>query len=198
MARKRKKGCSMRKGSVFERKMCKMLSLWWTRGKRDDVFWRTSGSGARATTRSKQGKRTHGQYGDVQAVDSIGEPLTKLVVIELKCGYNKGSLADLVYRWDDEKPCLFEKFIRQAEKESAAREGRSNEEWILLVKQDYKEVILLTTQDIWESIVRLDTDYWIPGVLHFSRESNTIVAMTWKRFKKLVSRRRIIKWAANL
>ncbi len=61
----------MPKGSNFEREICKLLSLWWTNDKRDDIFWRTSGSGARATTRSKTKQKTFGQYGDVQATDPI-------------------------------------------------------------------------------------------------------------------------------
>jgi len=43
----------MAKGSSFEREICTILSKWWTNNERDDVFWRTAGSGARATTRSK-------------------------------------------------------------------------------------------------------------------------------------------------
>ena len=76
---KKKKGGGHAKGSQFERTVCKDLSLWWTKGKRDDVFWRTSGSGARAKTRSKTGEKTFGQYGDVQATDPIGQPLICLL-----------------------------------------------------------------------------------------------------------------------
>jgi len=42
----------MAKGGEFERDISRFLSRWWTYGERDDVFWRTSASGARATTRS--------------------------------------------------------------------------------------------------------------------------------------------------
>ena len=81
----------MPKGASFERQICKTLSLWWTGGKRDDVFWRSSQSGGRATQRAKSGKTTFGSWGDIAAVDPIGLPLLKLVTIELKRGYSKHS-----------------------------------------------------------------------------------------------------------
>ena len=76
------------KGSEYERTVCKRLSLWWTDGERDDIFWRTAGSGAWATTRGKKGEKTYGSYGDVAALDPIGEPLIKLVTIEIKRGHS--------------------------------------------------------------------------------------------------------------
>jgi len=75
------------KGPKFERDFCKELSLWWTYGEMDDVFWRTAGSGARATTRMKKGIRTADSYGDITSLRSNGKPLTKTVLLELKRGY---------------------------------------------------------------------------------------------------------------
>lgn len=81
------------KGPAYEREFCKQLSLWWSHGKKDDVFWRTPGSGARATVRMKVGMLTADSYGDVGAVRAMGKPLTKTTLIELKRGYTgkKGS-----------------------------------------------------------------------------------------------------------
>jgi len=88
------------KGGDFEREICKKLSLWWSKGlgeaPRDDVFWRTSQSGGRATQRMKKGIPTHGSYGDISAVDSIGEPLLKLFTIELKRGSSHSCPGDLI------------------------------------------------------------------------------------------------------
>lgn len=80
---------SSAKGSTFEREIATQLSLWFTGGKNDRVFWRSASSGAMATTRSKQGKTTSGGYGDITAIDPIGAPLTDRCVIELKKGYNE-------------------------------------------------------------------------------------------------------------
>ena len=79
------------KGSAFEREISKQLSLWWTEGERDDVFWRTNASGARFTARRKQGKSTEGQGGDITCTDPIGRALTDLFSIELKTGYSSKS-----------------------------------------------------------------------------------------------------------
>src|SRR3954464_11883516 len=84
------------KGASFERDLCKRLSLWWTDGERDDVFWRTSQSGGRATSRTKKGKKTKNSYGDICAVDPIGQPLLDLITFEVKRGYNKDSFTDLL------------------------------------------------------------------------------------------------------
>jgi hypothetical protein len=85
----------MPKGASFEREICKKLSEWWEPG-RDDIFWRTHSSGARATSRHKLGKTTHGQNGDVCATDPIGIPLTKLITFSLKRGYSRYSPFDIL------------------------------------------------------------------------------------------------------
>lgn len=84
-----KKGGGGQKGSSFERKIAKKLSLWWTDNQRDDIFWRTSGSGARATSRSKKNKKTAYEYGDITFTDPIGKSLIDLFLIECKKGYSK-------------------------------------------------------------------------------------------------------------
>jgi len=79
------------KGAQFERDISRILSLWWTHDARDDVFWRTSQSGGRATIRSQKGLRTYGAYGDITAIDPIGVPLLKVFTIELKRGNTIGT-----------------------------------------------------------------------------------------------------------
>jgi len=128
------------KGSAFEREICKELSLWWTNGKSDDVFWRTAGSGARATTRRKSGKKTFGQAGDIQATDPIGQPLIDLCNIELKRGYSKSNLFELVDAPKGRKPCMYEQFIMQA-MEDAEKAGVPY--WILIVKRDRRVPIII-------------------------------------------------------
>ena len=87
------------KGAEFERDICKKLSLWWTEGERDDVFWRTSGSGSRATTRGKLSIDTAYSHGDVTFIDPIGKPFIDACLIELKRGYTDSiSILDLLDR----------------------------------------------------------------------------------------------------
>lgn len=125
----------MAKGSSFEREVSKLLSLWFSEGKRDDLFWRTPGSGGRATSRNKAGKSTKGQYGDIFASDIEGKILEDNWNIELKTGYSKKSKKDLtdkkgkrakiIYRWDildlidsDQKTPTFISFWNQTERDA--------------------------------------------------------------------------------
>lgn len=131
------------KGSSFERDMCRTLSLWWSKGKRDDIFWRSSNSGGRATVRSRAGRGTFGQYGDVQATDPIGQPLLDLCTIELKRGYNRVSVADALdappraaNQWMD--------WVYQA-KEEASNAGVRN--WMLITRRDRRdEIVFIPTE----------------------------------------------------
>lgn len=134
----------MAKGSSFEREVCRRLSLWWTDGADDDVFWRTSNSGGRATARHRKGKRTQGHHGDVAAVDGRGEALTKLLIIELKRGYNHLSLQDLLdvpvgkkggnagENWTD--------WLTKAQRDHEAAGSRS---WLMIVRRDRREPLVI-------------------------------------------------------
>lgn len=124
------------KGSSFEREICKILSLWWTDGTRDDIFWRTSGSGARAKTRSKKNQTTFGQYGDIQATDPIGQPLLDIMSIELKRGYSKSSFADMFDKPAKAAQQIFESFLEQALQDSI---NANTPYWVLIVRRDRKE-----------------------------------------------------------
>lgn len=79
----------MGKGADFEREISRVLSLWWTDGKRDDIFYRTQASGARFTSRNKAKKETAFQAGDITFSDPIGKPLIDCWCIEDKTGYSK-------------------------------------------------------------------------------------------------------------
>jgi len=79
-----KSGGGPRKGASFERFVCKGLSLWISGGERDDIFWRTSLSGGRATIGLRSGMTRLRQAGDVAAIDSLGERLLNHIVIECK------------------------------------------------------------------------------------------------------------------
>lgn len=73
------------KGAAYERMICKRLSLWVSGLERDDLFWRSSMSGGRATVyRKGGGTRVHAQAGDISAVDPQGADLLKLFTIEVK------------------------------------------------------------------------------------------------------------------
>jgi hypothetical protein len=123
----------MAKGSSFERDVCKRLSLWWTSDKRDDIFWRTASSGARATQRRKQGKRTANSYGDVCATDPIGQPLIDLLSIELKRGYNRTHFADPFDAPEMSQPSAWESFVLKASRDATVARSFS---WMLITRRD--------------------------------------------------------------
>lgn len=107
------------KGSSYEREICRLLSLWWTEGVSDDYFWRTAGSGAMAKTRSKVGKKTHGHYGDIQAVHPDGEPLIRVCLFELKRGYKNWSPLDVIDKGKRSATQTLEKFFAQMDEDKA-------------------------------------------------------------------------------
>ena len=76
-------GGGKQKGSVWERKCCKLLSLWITNGKKADCLWRSALSGGRATVARKRGELVR-QAGDICAVSPEGHSLTDIYYIECK------------------------------------------------------------------------------------------------------------------
>jgi len=106
----------MGKGSQNERDKCQEWSLWWTGGRREDVFWRTSGSGARARSRVGRGKNVLHGYGDLMAEDPEGEALPACCTFEFKKGYPSLSLLDCIASRQAE-PLLIS-FLKQVERDS--------------------------------------------------------------------------------
>ncbi len=127
------------KGSRYEREVCKQLGKWWSGGIRDDIFWRTSGSGARATVRSAKGQKTSGQYGDVSAIDSIGEPLLQVFSIELKRGYSANSFGDMFDFPAKAKKQKWEVFYSQAK---ASAEASGARYWMLIWRRDRRKALV--------------------------------------------------------
>jgi hypothetical protein len=132
------------KGQNFEREICTRLSRWWTDGRRDDVFWRSAGSGARATTRSKRGRQTANQHGDVTAVDSIGAPLIDLFTIEIKRGYSDSTCQDLLDRREGAAELYYERWIINAMRDCQLAGAAG---WLLIVRRDRHEPL------IWMEVV---------------------------------------------
>ena len=139
----------MAKGINFERDICKQLSLWWSNGKTDDIFWRTSGSGARAKTRSKTGQATFGQYGDVQATDPIGQPLLDVCNIELKRGYSTQTIAHLLDTLPGNKLQTYELFIKQAIQD---HKKAGSYFWMLIVKRDRRQPMVYIPMKFYREI----------------------------------------------
>lgn len=144
-----RKGGGSSKGSSFERDICKQLSRWWTEEARDDVFWRTAGSGGRATNRAKTGQQTAGAYGDISFTDPIGADLLKICCFELKRGYGQWCVLDLIDRKPDAKPCTPVLFWRQAVKSAADANVRHP---IVIFRRDQKQTAVMVGGDFMLAI----------------------------------------------
>jgi hypothetical protein len=72
------------KGQQFERDICRDLSLWVSRGKSKNLFWRSSQSGGRATTLRRKGENLSVHAGDICAIDKRGEQFIKYFFVETK------------------------------------------------------------------------------------------------------------------
>ena len=74
----------MGKGASYERQMCRKLSLWLSHGEHEDLLWRSSISGGRATVALKAGRKLSRQAGDISAIAPLGHILTDRFFLELK------------------------------------------------------------------------------------------------------------------
>lgn len=133
------------KGGAFEREVCKLLSLWWTNDERDDVFYRSASSGGRATARSRRGKNTANSHGDIMAVDPIGQPLIDLICFEIKRGYNRCTIHDLIDRPDHAAKQEWEKWIEQAEESC---KGAGSYSWAIIHQRDRRDPIISMPQKL--------------------------------------------------
>ena len=79
----RRGGFGKRKGSGFEREICKILSLWVSGGHKEDVFWRSAMSGGRATVHHRKGTAIR-QAGDICAVAPEGHEFSEAWFVECK------------------------------------------------------------------------------------------------------------------
>jgi len=180
------------KGPEFERDICHQLSMWWSEGQRDDIFWRTANSGGRAIQR--KGKSTFGQYGDVQATDPLGQALIDLCTIELKRGYNNASLSDLLDKPTNTQS-LYKRFIAQAIENSQKAKTFF---WMLIVKRDRRLPLVILPYGLWKAIKGNQTKIlFCPGaIIRFGKKPQNhcfIFVVSLDQFFKNVSYKNIIQ-----
>lgn len=157
-----------KKGGGFERKMCKRLSLWYSHGERDDIFWRTAGSGARATCRMKQGLMTADSAGDMCAIHESAKRLTAKSIWEFKRGYTskKGTtgsinIISIVDKLTAEKdPILVNWFIKL--KKEMRQHGRKY--GFIIFQRDRKNACIAITNKTFNYLrARNKRKYFFPS-----------------------------------
>lgn len=169
------------KGPRYERDVCRALSNWWAAG-RDDIFWRTHGSGARATSRAKSGKRTAGQYGDVCASDPAGAPLIAAITWSLKRGYADATLQDLV-DYGGRGP--WAAWIAEAEKTALSADTPF---WAVVSKRNNREAVMVIPRTLARRLYIVSE----PWVFQF----RDICVLTFAKFLEEISPREVRDAAA--
>lgn len=151
----------MAKGGSYEREVAKFLSLWWTQDEKepsDAVFWRTSNSGGRATVRGKKKLKTKSQYGDLCATDPIGQPFIDCFTIEIKRGYSKLTIQDLLEGGKiSPKVPSYANWIGQARR---SHEGSGSMSWAIIHKRDKRNAIVTMPWSMTQ-LLALDADFHI-------------------------------------
>lgn len=173
----------MAKGAGFERHIAKVLGRWWTNGERDDIFWRTSQSGGRATIRKRKGKSTKNQDGDLCATDPIGQPLIDKTTIELKVGYNGWTIKEVIDKKEGVHSTL-EKFFEQCERE---KESQGKDCWWLITRQDRRETLIFMNHQFWKWLkprIEIPEDTSMIFILH--SKFGYIHVMNLDRFLQIV------------
>lgn len=172
------------KGSEFERQLCKKLSMWWSNGTRDDLYWRSSMSGGRATIRGRQHKSTAGHYGDITSTDTVGRELTQLFVLEAKRGYQECSVGDLLDAGPRNKP-MIEEWFQQAihERELAQVPG-----WLLITRRNNRETVVFMPWDMFQLLCSYGAklNHSRP-FLKFSNGEQFVFGTTLDNFLRVVS-----------
>lgn len=127
----------MAKGGAWEREISDTLSEWWSGSDEESLFWRTSQSGGRATVRTRKGKKTRGQHGDITSTDPSSEPMTRLFTIEAKRGYAGQTINELVDRTGHLNPHkdTLEHWIWKLEKQSPTPY------WLLIHRRNKREAL---------------------------------------------------------
>jgi hypothetical protein len=152
---KKRSARGSKKGTPYERQICKLLSLWWTNGEKEDVFWRTSNSGGRATVRGS----LKNQHGDVTATDPIGLPLIEKVLIEVKRGYSRDNIQNVFDAFDTTlKEQQYETWFKKCDVDVKAA-GIKKNSWIIIVKRDRRADLVMMPRRQWRLFALDDHDF---------------------------------------
>lgn len=132
--RTRRPGRGKAKGSAFERKICKELSLWVSHGKREDLFWRSAMSGGRTTVGARKGKDFKKHAGDISATHVDGHKLTDEFFVECKFVKDLG-----LHRFFLGLSCPLQSFYRIAKEQASVHDL----EPMVIAQQNFSQVIVV-------------------------------------------------------
>lgn len=173
-----------KKGGKYEKEVCKHLSLWWTDGNRDDIFYSTHGSGNRATIRAKQGLCTENMCGDVCASAEIGFAFTDYFMTEIKRGYtDKLSFIELVDK-PDKKTLKIKNWVRKAERQ---RKENFRRGLLVIIKRDYANPFCIIDTNSFFRLCSYSMTALGDKYLEFSIDRRKYFAITFSAFLKFLN-----------
>lgn len=129
------------KGSEFERKVSKELSLWITNNKRDDGFWRTQSSGGRWTSRRKSNQETYNQDGDITSTHPDCNFFSEFFCIECK-HYKEINFWDFINKNKNGILSWWKKLSKESKE--------LNKIPVLIAKQNYQPVLWISSNKLYE------------------------------------------------
>ena len=174
----RKKASGSRKGTPFEREICKEVSLWWSWGERDDLVWRTATSGGRATSRfeTKNAMTQYG-FGDLAPTHESIYPLFDYFLFEVKRGYN--STLDLMEEVD--LPGHLKKVPQVQEWQTTARRDAiraGRPETIIIGRRDNRKSYCIISHDLFVAVCDLNCgDFGDPHVRICTKEIDVVMCL---------------------
>lgn len=149
-----------RKGRRFELDLCRRLSLWWTDGESDDVFYHTHSSGARGTARSKRGRKTNNAHGDIMWTDPVGKPLLDLIVWECKEGYNRDTVHAILDH-NPKKPTN-DKWTDWFQQAVESHKAAGSHSWAVVAKRDSRSPVVFTPLGLFSEL--FNVKFWPKGL----------------------------------
>ncbi len=138
------------KGGSFEREVCKLLSLWLSEGEDDDLLWRSSNSGGRATIRGRKGKQTT-HVGDITETKPAGRAITRLVTTEIKRGYTKFTIADL---FDKNPRMVMQEVEKWLDQVLTAQRMAGTPFWMLIQRRDQRVALIYLPAALFKELTQ--------------------------------------------
>lgn len=188
------------KDGSFTREVCQQLSLWWTGDESQDLLVKSNSSGARATSRAKAGKNVRGHCGDVAATDETIAPLLKLVTIELKRGYGRATIAELLDAASSAKSQTYEAFLEQT---ILSADNAKTPYWLLIHRRDRRRSVVYFPRSLYKALTKVGSFQTMPvpfvtAFVYITPKSFWVAATPLSEFLNCVKPHHVLKLARRL
>lgn len=164
-----------RKGSSWERDVCKRLSIWLTGKEKPVVFWRSPSSGGLGTI-----KTAENVTGDIISISDVSKWVCQKFSIECKNGYPS---ADLFKHFKKVKNDEIEQFWTQCIRDSQTE----NKYGILVFKKKGNQPIIGIEKSVYDQLIEMSLNLNKYLVLHYDNDLPPLVLMDFEDFLNKVN-----------